>query len=98
MYERAARRLIFLSPGSDDLGHVVGPCGRWLFTARRRWFVAEYVGDAERLDAGRGLCFLSNGRRTGNGPATLLGGRRHRHHIDATGRRAAVELQRWRRR
>jgi len=47
--------------------------------------VAEYVGDAERLDAGRWLRVL--GRRTGDSPATLLCGRRHRHHVDTTGRR-----------
>lgn len=97
MHERAARRLILLGPGSDDLGRVVGCRGRRWFAARRRRFVAEYVGDAEGLDAGRGLRVLGDGRRTGNGPANLLRGRRHRHHVDATGRRAAVKLQRRRR-
>jgi len=95
MHERAARWLILLGPRPDDLGRVVGRRGRRRFATRRRRFVAEYVGDAERLDAGRGLRVLGDGRRTGDGPAALLRGRRHRHHVDATGRRAAVKLKRW---
>jgi len=97
MHERAARRLVLLGPGSDDLGRVVGRRGRRCFAARRRRLVAEYVGDAERLDAGGRLRVLGDGRRTGYGPTALLRGRRHRHHVDATGRRAAVKLQWWRR-
>lgn len=91
-HERAARRLILLGPRSDDFGRFFGRSGRRRFAARRRRFVAEYVGDAERLDAGRGLRVL--GRRTGDGPATLLCGRRHRHHVDATRRRRTAVEQR----
>lgn len=87
-YERTARRrLVLLGPRSDDFpdvfGRVLGRCrgrGRLL----RFRLVAQYVGDAERLDAGHGgllqRSVLARGRRYG--PAALVRGRHH-HHVDA---------------
>jgi len=98
----AAGRLVFLGPRSDDFRRVFGARGgdddggggggraggRRRFAACRGRFVAEYVGDAERLDpAGHGLRAVGRGRRRrpvrGYGPATVrrragggVGGRR----------------------